>query len=188
MDNLSALDELNRLLDADEMAGRAHDGEARRRAGPLDEQRRLEREILAAGERERHGGKLTPAGPWGSREPDTNPGPRLLGAGGVAHIAHERCRGRDVEPRKVRKPGPAQEPFAVHVGHHGREERRRVAAGEITRRVSALIAQQTKDLPGALNAGFDAIKTTIKETGGTGHLRDMIAKFQAEFRASISTL
>jgi hypothetical protein len=35
--------------------------------------------------------------------------------------------------------------------------------------------------PGALNAGFDAIKTTIKETGGTGHLRDMIAKFQAEF-------
>ncbi|MBC7052210.1 hypothetical protein G6O46_24690, partial [Salmonella enterica subsp. enterica serovar Enteritidis] len=37
------------------------------------------------------------------------------------------------------------------------------------------------DLPGALNAGFDAIKTTIKETGGTGHLRDMIAKFQAEF-------
>ena len=65
--------------------------------------------------------------------------------------------------------------------HADRMEEQTAQIGEITRRVSALIAQQTKDLPGALNAGFDAIKTTIKETGGTGHLRDMIAKFQAEF-------
>lgn len=55
--------------------------------------------------------------------------------------------------------------------------------GEVTRRVSALIAQQAKDLPGALNAGFDAIKDTIQKTGGTGHLRDMIAKFQTDFTA-----
>lgn len=65
--------------------------------------------------------------------------------------------------------------------HADRMEEQTAQIGEITRRVSALIAQQTKDLPGALNAGFDAINTTIKETGGTGHLRDMIAKFQAEF-------
>lgn len=55
--------------------------------------------------------------------------------------------------------------------------------GDLARRVSALIAQQTKDLPSALNAGFEAIKTTIRETGGTGHLRDMIAKFQTDFTA-----
>ena len=67
--------------------------------------------------------------------------------------------------------------------HADRMEEQTAQIGEITRRVSALIAQQTKDLPGALNAGFDAIKTTIKETGGTGHLRDMIAKFQSEFIA-----
>jgi len=62
-----------------------------------------------------------------------------------------------------------------------RMEEQTAQIGEVTRRVSALIAQQTKELPGALNAGFDAIKTTIKETGGTGHLRDMIAKFQSDF-------
>ncbi|AXJ97185.1 hypothetical protein DC429_17440 [Arthrobacter sp. TPD3018] len=65
--------------------------------------------------------------------------------------------------------------------HADRMEEQTAQIGEVTRRVSALIAQQSKDLPGALNAGFDAIKTTIKETGGTGHLRDLIAKFQTDF-------
>jgi hypothetical protein len=68
--------------------------------------------------------------------------------------------------------------------HADRMEEQTAQIGEITRRVSALIAQQTKDLPGALNAGFDAIKETIQKTGGTGHLRDMIAKFETDFTAT----
>lgn len=65
--------------------------------------------------------------------------------------------------------------------HADRMEEQTAQIGEVTRRVSALIAQQTRDLPGALNAGFDAIKDTIQKTGGTGHLRDLITKFQTDF-------
>lgn len=59
--------------------------------------------------------------------------------------------------------------------------------GDLTRRVSTLIAQQTKDLPDVLKAGFDAIKETITNTGGTGHLRQMISDFEARFVEKFDT-
>jgi len=74
--------------------------------------------------------------------------------------------------------------------HQQREQRQADRIEELAalldtlgKRIGALLQQQVKDLPAALKAGFDATKATIRETGGTGHLRDMISAFEKAFVA-----
>lgn len=65
-------------------------------------------------------------------------------------------------------------------GHADRIETLTAQLADLGRRFTALL-QETKAVPAALTRGFDEMKGTIGKTGGTGHLRDMIAAFEKRF-------
>jgi hypothetical protein len=47
---------------------------------------------------------------------------------------------------------------------------------EVIARFDALVERLATELPAAIGAGFDGVRKTITETGGTGHLRTMLAE------------
>lgn len=58
----------------------------------------------------------------------------------------------------------------------------------LTGQVRYTIDTMSKSLPKALDAGFAGMKDHISNTGGTGHLRDMISKAQDRTDSSLSGL
>lgn len=58
----------------------------------------------------------------------------------------------------------------------------------LTERVDGLIERVAEDVPKALDAGFDAIKDTIRKTGGTEHLRKLIDSYEASHKANFDGL
>lgn len=80
-------------------------------------------------------------------------------------------------------------------GHGATEQTGRADADALTkrldavvRRVDSLVERLSEELPGTVEGGFDGIKETISKTGGTGHLRDMLAKHDATHHARLDQL